>query len=575
MDSGTAADPFVPSGASLAGASLDFGFKPTVLGEVSGTRWQQLQSEPVEGQVQAVQEETAQRLRSIARSFDLAPPALLKDQMARLAADAATPAARELVDRLPENGLATGKVFGACCSDSPPQLTVVTSMVTSMVKSTDPNGDPDDLQSDLAGFGAAAYIAEDQVINYTIRFENPASATAPAADLTVTADLGTGIDLASVGVGPSSHPLGMTAEINESNSTITWFFKDITLPPNQSPPDGEGWVQFSARPVSDAASGTLLSVRAAVRSDFNPPVETNLVAYTLDSGPPDTRVKGLAPVQLSPSFEISWSGSDDPGGSGLHEVTLLVSENGGPFSKLGIFSGQTIPFQGETGKTYGFATLGIDQVGHPEALPDHPDATVTVGQLLSPEPGWQLIGVPVVTARSPQQLLSRPGTAWSAWDSSGQTYLPVGSSSTDWPAPAFVLPGSGLWASFDTGTSYYVTGQPVPAGQPYSIELRTGWNLIANPFPAPVPWDLNAIRVRVAGVDTTLGDAQARGWAEDFAWGWNGGSYSLVYDPEVVASSRYGSDLEAAVFSELAPFKGYWFQSHRDATLVLPPPATG
>jgi hypothetical protein len=48
-----------------------------------------------------------------------------------------------------------------------------------------------------------------------------------------------------------------------------------------------------------------------------------------------------------------------------------------------------------------------------------------------------------------------------------------------------------------------------------------------------------------------------------------------VYDPEVVASSRYGSDLEAAVFSELAPFKGYWFQSHRDATLVLPPPATG
>jgi hypothetical protein len=139
----------------------------------------------------------------------------------------------------------------------------------------------------------------------------------------------------------------------------------------------------------------------------------------------------------------------------------------------------------------------------------------------------------------------------------------------------FDLAGSGLWASFDAGTSYYITGQPVSIGQPYSIALKTGWNLIANPFPAPVQWDLNAVRVRVAEVDTTLADAQSRGWAEDFAWGWNGDSYYLVYDPELVASSKDGSDLGAAVYSELEPFKGYWFRSHQDATLVLPPPATG
>jgi hypothetical protein len=241
---------------------------------------------------------------------------------------------------------------------------------------------------------------------------------------------------------------------------------------------------------------------------------------------------------------------------------------------LGTFSEQSIPFQGETGKTYGFAAMGIDQVGHTGPRPDHPDATVTVGQLLSPGPGWQLVGVPVVSDQSPQQLLSRPGTAWSSWDSSAQTYLPVGPSSTDWPAMAFGLPGSGLWARFDAGTSYYITGQPVPLGQPYAIELKTGWNLIANPFPTPVRWDLNAVRVRAAGVDTTLADAQSRGWAEDFAWGWHGDSYSLVYHSQLEASPEYGSGSNSGVNSELEPFKGYWFQSHRDATLVLPAPAT-
>jgi len=437
-----------------------------------------------------------------------------------------------------------------CCENNAPHLTVVRSI------------DPNDMLFDPPGFGSAAYIAEDQVISYTIRFENQASALAPATDLRVIADLGTGIDLASVLLGPSSHPAGMTAAINESNGTITWFFKDITLPPNQFAPEGEGWVRFSAKPRSDAASGTLLSVQAAIRFDYNPPVETNVAVHTLDSGPPATRVNRLAPVQLAPGFEISWAGSDDPGGSGLQPVTLLVSEGGGPFSVLGTFEGQTIPFQGETGKTYGFATVGIDQVGHTEAMPDHPDATVTVGQLLSPEPGWQLIGLPVVTDQTLQQLLSRPGTAWSAWDSSEQVYLPVGAGSTDWPVLDFDLPGSGLWASIDAGTSYYITGQQVPVDQPYSIELKAGWNLIANPFPIAVKWDLNALRVSVAGVDTTLAEAQSREWVEDFAWGWNGESYSLLYGPELVAGVR----------SELEPFKGYWFQAHRDARLILPPP---
>jgi hypothetical protein len=93
------------------GASLDFSFQPAVLGEVSRTRWEQLQSEPVERRVQAVQEETAQRLRIISQSFNRTPSRVLKDQLAGLLADSPSSPALELINRLPANGLDVRRIF--------------------------------------------------------------------------------------------------------------------------------------------------------------------------------------------------------------------------------------------------------------------------------------------------------------------------------------------------------------------------------------------------------------------------------------------------------------------------------
>jgi len=100
------------------GASLEFLLKPVVLGEVSPVRWEQLQSEPVERRVQAVQDETAQRLRIIAQSFNRAPPALLEGQLAMLLAGSESSAALELITRLPGNGLDLSRIFSAFASVS-------------------------------------------------------------------------------------------------------------------------------------------------------------------------------------------------------------------------------------------------------------------------------------------------------------------------------------------------------------------------------------------------------------------------------------------------------------------------
>ena len=294
-------------------------------------------------------------------------------------------------------------------------------------------------------------------------------------------------------------------------------------------------------------------------------METNQVRYTIDSESPISQVDGLAPVQLSTNFPVSWTSSDEASGSGLRGITLLVSEHGAPFNVVGTFNRSTVQFQGEAGKTYGFVTIGVDQVGHPESMPETSDVTVTVGQRLSMEPGWRLVGVPVITNKTPREELVRAGTRWSTWDSAAQSYQKNASADGHWLANAQELPGSGLWANFEAGTEFYITGDSPLADRAFSIDLLPGWNLIANPFALPVPWTLEEIRVRSAASEVTLADAQENGLMEDFAWGWNGKAYSLVYD----------SILSTGQAAVLEPFKGYWVQAHEAVTLVLPPPTLG
>ena len=113
------------------------------------------------------------------------------------------------------------------------------------------------------------------------------------------------------------------------------------MPPNEDPPEGEAWVKFSAKPKVNVKSGDTILAQAAIRFDYNSPMETNQVLYTIDSESPTSQVNGLTPVQLSTSFLVSWSGSDEEGGSGLQGVRLMVSEDGAPFDVVGTFTGES------------------------------------------------------------------------------------------------------------------------------------------------------------------------------------------------------------------------------------------
>ena len=53
---------------------------------------------------------------------------------------------------------------------------------------------------------------------------------------------------------------------------------------------------------------------------------------TIDAGAPDQHRGAAARETTTPSFTVSWSGSDDAGGSGIASYDIYVSDNGGPYT---------------------------------------------------------------------------------------------------------------------------------------------------------------------------------------------------------------------------------------------------
>ena len=98
----------------------------------------------------------------------------------------------------------------------------------------------------------------------------------------------------------------------------------------------------------------------------------------VDVIPPTSRVEPLPPNSYS-NIPLRWSGEDNPGGSGLYNFDIYVSENSGGFNRWRWETFDTSgTFQGTPGKTYAFYSIAMDRAGNWEAPPVIPDAITTV-----------------------------------------------------------------------------------------------------------------------------------------------------------------------------------------------------
>jgi hypothetical protein len=267
-----------------------------------------------------------------------------------------------------------------------------------------------------AGSGEAHYLAGEEMLPFTIRFENVATATLPAQQVVITDVLDPGLDLSSVELGaigfndavldvPSGlqhfegsaqvatdpNPVHVLVELSTEERTLTWVMQSVDsttnglpadplagfLPPDNEQGQGEGFVTFRARPIAGLSSGSVIQNQATIVFDINPAIVTNVTVNTIDAQAPTSSVQPLSATS-PPTFTVSWLGNDG-NGSGIAFYDVYASVDGGDFSlwQAGASETQAI-FAGEVGHTYGFYSVATDQVGWRQATPAGAQASTTI-----------------------------------------------------------------------------------------------------------------------------------------------------------------------------------------------------
>ncbi|MCX7642798.1 MAG: clostripain-related cysteine peptidase [Armatimonadetes bacterium] len=165
----------------------------------------------------------------------------------------------------------------------------------------------------------------------------------------------------------------------------------------------------------------------------------------------------------------------------------------------------------------------------------------------------------------PEKVARWIGT-WAVFNRDGTgnqqaSFYPINSGVATPPA------GLGYFARFDREVKLDGDGQPLDPDYPYSVTLQNGWNLIANPFPAPILW--NSAQIQVGNQTYPLPTAIANGFVL---------SPLIGYVPNPTNPFRFGSYLVLTGTQVLMqPFEAYWVlidTQGKTVRLVLPPPVS-
>lgn len=278
------------------------------------------------------------------------------------------------------------------------------------------SGDPND-KFGPHGYGDQQYISTAQPLVYGIEFQNKPDATAPAQVVTVSDQLDPSkLDLNSfsfnlitfgdhvvtpppgisdfstdVDLRPGKNLLvRINAHLDKSTGLLTWTFTSIEpntgqppndplagfLPQDVNPPEGEGSVLFTVKPLVTLATNTQVTNQARIIFDSNPFIDTPQWLNTIDNSKPQSRVSQL-PATTCNNFTVNWSGTDT--GSGIQSYTIYVSKNGGEYSPwLSNTTQISATFSGELGQTYAFYSVARDNAGNVEDIHSSFDTTTHI-----------------------------------------------------------------------------------------------------------------------------------------------------------------------------------------------------
>ncbi|MDI6792713.1 MAG: PKD domain-containing protein [bacterium] len=254
--------------------------------------------------------------------------------------------------------------------------------------------DPNDIMVSPQG-----WIAAGQTLEYVIHFENiPETYTVEAIFVTVEDQLDPEVfDLETlkwgkIHVGTEEYtldnyddqrkpgqmgPATLEPSYDQATGKIRWYFRNIDLVPNHTPPEGEGAVSFSIKTKSGLPTGTIVRNEAQIQFDYNEWLKTPPVENRIDVTPPTSKVNRLPEYTLSTSFEVNWQGNDAESGIGSYSL-FYAEDDGADTCWLGDTTAVSATFTGEVGHTYSFYCLAKDKVGNAEKKTPLSEAEITI-----------------------------------------------------------------------------------------------------------------------------------------------------------------------------------------------------
>ncbi|MCF8370707.1 MAG: T9SS type A sorting domain-containing protein [Bacteroidales bacterium] len=294
-------------------------------------------------------------------------------------------------------------------------ICVLEEICSAVVKSCDPN--------DIIGprgYGAGRFVAQNELLPYTIRFENDAEFATTAAQRVEIKQVipptlnPLSIRLSTFGFGeyifnvpensasyfqvldmPDSlgWDLEVTAGIDIVDNEAFWIFQTIDPTTGQPPVDaltgflaindstgsGEGFVGYTVLPKTNTQTGDTIFAEAEIVFDINDPILTPLIFNTIDAGMPSSTVDALPQISDSTTISIDIIAADDQGGSGIQSYELYYSENGGPWIMHKNFQlGEPVSFTGLNNASYGFFSRAMDNVNYKEPIKNYAEATTII-----------------------------------------------------------------------------------------------------------------------------------------------------------------------------------------------------
>jgi RHS repeat-associated protein len=355
--------------------------------------------------------------------------------------------------------------------------------------------DPNELVGP-AGAGAAGFVSPSVTLPYTIRFENKPDASLPAQVVNVTQTLNANLDLDTFqltkfnfGSYSVDIPAGrdnykarvdarattglfadITASLDRNTRVLTIVYESIDpttldrtadplagfLPPDNANHDGQGYVSYTVRAKAGLATGVdITATPATVTFDNLPSLDTNSAVNTIDAGSPTATITALPDVETALTFPVSWTGTDDAGGSGVGTFDVYVSDNGGPWT---LWQNQTAAlsanFTGELFHSYAFYAVGYDNVGNVE-----PNIPATESITIATDGAYARNDVYAADAGKTLTITSKAGLLANDPKKAGKTYAvqpaltnPAHGTLTLKPDGSFVYVPNGTFAGLDSFT---------------------------------------------------------------------------------------------------------------------------